>query len=479
MKHPHSRICSHILLACAVLVFAFAGSNALAIEFAEQTLQSHIDEPRQATLRLKDGSIVVGEILDQNTDVVRFRGRIHGIEFTTDYLTINIEQIVMFDPDEQGPGDDTPDPTTLNDSSNTPISPVGAFTPAIHSDDSNAHRVYFAELKGEFGRNISQTLIRKLTADARKENADTIIFSLDATWDPQNPFQGWDELLRYEEIAPALTDEIQSEFAHAPRVVTWVHQAMGGASLIPLCNREIYMASDGMIGGMSGLDRMMKGDRTVVEKQRSLRLQHATGWVIKGGYDRRILYAMAVVEFDLCYRYLGDEVEFFERLPEGPDEVLLTDAGPDTMADIVRGRGKAYLNIDSDTGRDIKVSKGTADTKEELFAMMGVDRNRIDVGSADRICKQWDRRIQYAEDQLLQLWNGDYNQTQVTGSYEERSAARGRRKRALGTMLNLLTASDLKEVFDTAYRAKLRIPIDAELQYRIFQIEIEQMRDKR
>ena len=314
---------SRLLLAGAVL---FSALPALAIEPTTGTkTQAKADAPKQAKLKLKDGRILVGEILAQTADVIRFKSKVAGIDVTTDYMMSDIEEVIKVETSTPAP-ETKPEATKpeakkvetkKEETARTPVTgsataDSAVATPALGEDGTPPHRVYFAELKGKFGRNITQTLIRKLTADAKKENADTIVFSLDGTWEPESPFQGWGELLRYEELAPAMTDEIQRDFAKTPRVATWVHKAMGGASLMPLCTKEIYMTEDAMIGGMFGLDYMMNGNRTVVEKQRSLRLQHAAGWVIKGGYDTRIMYAMAVVDYVLSYRFVGDEVEYFD-----------------------------------------------------------------------------------------------------------------------------------------------------------------------
>lgn len=489
MKNRTSFSLSRLLLAGVASAALFAATPALALEAvsvkASTQAGTKAGAPKQAKLKLKDGRIVEGEILAQTADVIRFKSKIAGIDVTTDYLMSDVEEVIEIETSTPAPTDGKTD-TSKAEARKSDV-PLGKAVTATDSSDAtpavgeDGHRVYFAELKGKFGRNITQTLVRKLTADALKENADTIIFSLDGEWDPQNEFKfrGWQELFRYEELGPALTDEIQKNFPNPPRVATWVHKAMGGACLMPLCTKEIYMTEDAMIGGMFGLDVMMQGNRTVVEKQRSLRLQHAAGWVVKGGYDVRIMYAMAVIEYVLSYRFAGDEVEFFERMPEGPNEVLLTDKGPDSMAEYVRGKGKAYLNITSKIGTDLKISKGTANTKEDLFFLMGLDRNRIDVGSAKRICEQWDRRIVAAEKELKKLMQ-EYQDTAVNGAtYEERTQQRGKRKSTLRKMMEKLNERDLKEVFDDAYRNELELPGDAVLQSLMDQIDVQQQNDRK
>ena len=479
-------------LTLAIAGSAMVSGHALAFEPASTDTKAAAKAPaKMVKIKLKDGKEVTGELVAKTSDVVRIKAKVNGADVVQDYLTDQIEEVTDL-PNATPAPDAKPESKTETENKAesdkkaeaadkaTPA-PASNAAPATSEDAANAHRVYYAELKGEFGRNITQTLIRKLTAEANKENADTIIFSLDGAWDPQGEshFQGWRELLRFEDIAPAITDEIERDFAKRPRVAIWVHQAMGGASLIPLCIKEIYMAEDGKIGGLAGLDYMMQGNRTVVEKQRSLRLQHAAGWVIKGGYDTRIMYAMAVVDYILSYRFVGDQVEFLERLPDGPTEVLLTDAGPDTMADMIRGKGKAYLNINAEIGRAIKISRGTVNTKEDLFSAMGLDRNRTDVGTAKKICEQWDRRVAAAEKELQKLWNEDYRQTQVTGTFEQRRSARGKQKRALQQMLERLNSKEMKEIFDDGFRQEFRIPQDSDLQSLIDKIDLDQQRDKK
>jgi hypothetical protein len=94
---------------------------------------------------------------------------------------------------------------------------------------------------------------------------------------------------------------------------------------------------------------------------------------------------------------------------------------------------------------------------------MGLDRNRTDVGTAKKICEQWDRRVAAAEKELQKLWNEDYRQTQVTGTFEQRRSARGKQKRALQQMLERLNNKELKEIFDDGFRQEFRIPQDSDV----------------
>jgi len=433
------------------LATSFAGAAGTAMPLPTLTLSSVIavaDEPD--VLILRDGREIIGKVVAETDAVVTFKGKAKGsgIEFTNDYSRADILSL------KKGVSNPAPNPdATKSDSGKTDGAsgslPAKAAEPA--ADTSGHPRVYFLPLEGVFGQDITQTPIREAVRDAKRLNTDVLILRLNNEWkDENNPFKekladdeklDFNGLFRYEEIAPAITDEIVREWPKQPKVVCWVKTAMGGAAFIPLCVPNIYMHEDARIGGIGGLEYLLEGvgDVTPQQKQYSLRLGHARGWVIKGGYDARIVDAMAVVKVILSYRYDGDRVQFLDRLPESADEVLLTWAGGDSVGDRIRGTGKDWLTITAKIGKDIGVSKGTANTEEELLFQLGLDRAREIVrGNADKIMGGWKKRIENVKKEIL-LAMETFRDTPVEGTYEQRQAAYGKRMRALETVSKLVT----------------------------------------
>ncbi len=439
----------HAATGAVVSAMAFSGfavASGTAMPLPTLTLSSVIavaDEPD--VLILRDGREIIGKVVAETDAVVTFKGKAKGsgIEFTNDYNRSDILSL------KKGVSNPTPKPEApKSDAPKPDAAPAKADAPA--SSESSGHpRVYILPLEGVFGQDITQTPIREAVRDAKKLNTDVLILRLNNEWkDENNPFKekladdeklDFNGLFRYEEIAPAITDEIVREWDKQPKIVCWVKTAMGGAAFIPLCVPNIYMTEDARIGGIGGLEYLLEGvgDVTPQQKQYSLRLGHARGWVIKGGYDARIVDAMAVVKVVLSYRYVGDRVELLDRLPESADEVLLTWAGGDTVGDRIRGTGKDWLTITSKIGKDIGISKGTANTEEELLFQLGLDRDREMIrGNADKIMGGWKKRIENVKKEIL-LALETFRDTAVEGTYEQRQAAYGKRMRALETVSRL------------------------------------------
>lgn len=480
----------HAATGAVVSAMAFSGfavASGTAMPLPTLTLPSVIaaaDEPD--VLILRDGREIIGKVVAETDAVVTFKGKAKGsgIEFTNDYNRSDILSL------KKGVSNPTPaGDTAANRSTASPNGEKSSVTQSSQPEDSaDSSKVYVLELAGEFGYEISKKPVRDAIEEARSKGADTLVFRIDNKWEFFNPRTGDKEtsativgpginqLLIFEDMSPVFTDEIQQNWKKQPRIVFWVKQALGGAAFLPFISREIYMTSDARMGGIGGLDLIMQGNRTVVEKQRSLRLGHAQGWAIKGGYDPRVISAMMVVEYVLSYRFVGDNVELLERMPEGPDEVLLTDSGEtDTVADSVRGRSKAFLTLTPETGRAIRVVKDIADTEDELFFKMGIERRVKVVGRSDQIMKSWSTSLERAVKDLRRLWGEDFV-TPIEGNFEQRRAARSKRIRAIEQIQAIFKrfGSALDEV-----RGELRIPADPELNTIKEQIRIQQQQDRR
>lgn len=455
----------------------------LALPAAFTGVTANADEPD--VLILRDGREIIGKVVSETDAAVTFKGKVKGsgIEFTNEYKRDEILSL------KKGVSDPAPKKDEKKEE-NKSAAPAGAAPDDAKQTDSSIDqsKVYIIGLTGEFGVDISKIPVRRAIEDAKSKGADTLIFHIDNKWEFLNRRTGEkmtsatligpgiNQLLQFEDMSPVFSDEIQQNWKKQPRIVFWVKQALGGASFLPFMSREIYMTSDGRMGGIGGLDLIMQGNRTVVEKQRSLRLAHAQGWAIKGGYDPRIISAMMVVEYVLSYRPVGDGVEFLERMPETSDEVNLTDSGEsDTTAESVRGRSKAFLTITPEVGRAIRVVKDIADTEDELFFKMGIERRVNVVGRADQIMKSWSNSLERAAKDLRRLWGEDFR-TAVEGNFEQRRAARSKRIRAIEQIQEIFKrfGDALNEVRDD-----LQIPADPELNTIKEQIRITQQQDRR
>lgn len=471
-----------VVLACGLATTASAQATAAQ---ATAAAAKQDDPNRFARIILRaTNKVLEGEIVSETTTTIRFRSSINGIPFETDYQKSEILHI------QRGIGAPDATPTTP---AGTPAAPettrtVGAVPPSPGSPRTN---LYWIDLQGKFGEDISQTPIARAIEDARRNNADVIVLHLNADFE-QNPLEplpndaaNFDEIFRAESIVPIFTEQMQRTWDKPPRVVFWVRQAMAGAALLPLVCPELYFHSEGRLGGLGNLTFMFEGvgDDVVREKQRSLRLAHAEGWAIAGGYDPRLVRAMARYEYVLSVRFVNGRPELFEGYPSNPGEELLTDDGKDANVDSLRervtGTGNDVLTLTARTAKVLGVSRDTVNTRDDLMVAMGIDRTYYDIpGRSRQIMREWTDGLERTKRQLRKLVE-DYGDVRVDepNNYQNRTKARGQRKRILEEMRRLLR--QWGEGLSPRWLAQNGIPSEDQINLTIETINIDQQKDRR
>lgn len=450
--------------------------------FAEPPKAAAEEGPDQ--LIFADGTVRRGTILSETATTVKFKGSVSGLAFETEYPKTSILKIVKGAKAAEG---DKPAPAKAE----TVPTPPPIKTPEPATEDGK-QRVYQIDLEGNFGEQISQTPLRLAIEDARKNKADVLVISLNAEY-RANSFEklgddkaNFDEIFRAEKLAEIFTDDIPKNWEKQPRVVFWVKQAMAGAALLPLVCKEIYFAPDARLGGLGNLSFIFEGvgDDVVREKQRSLRLAHAEGWAIVGGYDPRLIRAMARAEYVLSYRLVNGKAELFEGMPSNGNEFLLTDDGKDSNQDTdaqrVSGEGNDVLTLKADVAQTLGVSKKTVATSDELINAMGLERTALMVpGKSKQIIKEWTTGIDSAKRQLKKL-RDDYGEVrmQQPGDYDARTRFRNQRKSVLESMKRVLTGR-FEESLSPRWLAQNGIPSEAAINLTIEQLKIEQLKDRK
>jgi hypothetical protein len=373
------------------------------------------------------------------------------------------------------------------------------------ANEIDSVKVYRMNLTGWFGEDISQTPVNLALKDAQKQGAELIVVYLDNDWslrrfgqledikDEQGQF---DQIQRAMDIVPEFHEKLKTWWPDHPRIVFWVKTGMGGACFVPMTKPEIYMHSEGKLGGIGGMSKAFggTGSERVREKQYSLRMAWAEGLGNLGKHDGRILRAMARDEYVLSYKMEGGKPVFIERMPQNPDEVLLTDDGleanEDNIEQLARGLGNDCLTLRPDVARELGVSKGTVDAFEDLMHELGIARvyefiessNGADVrakkadrgsGRSDQIMKQWRDGIVSAKRELQKLWR-EFNETAVEGDFDDRRKGRSTRMRKLDEMRKLL-----KQYAEAINPNEVGVPGDGDLLAYRKQIELDQLADKK
>jgi hypothetical protein len=455
-----------------------------AVAWAQNKPTEKVDPTDKIILR--NGRIIEGKVLEESDTRIRFMIVTAGISAPQWFDKSDVLKVER--------GEAKTDAAKAEPAKDPSAPKAAAATPPA----ADARKVYVIELSGQFGEDITQTPIRQAVADAKEKGAEYLIFVLNNEWSINdggikeqlpNDTAAFDELFRTEEITPIFMNEIPREWEHPPKVVFWIKQAMGGAAFLPFVCPTIYMSSESRWGGIGNLSNLFgsTGDELVRQKQYSLRMGHAEGWANAGGYDYRLVKAMARVEYVLSYKMVGGKPVLLERMPESPDEFLLTDDGKDeradTIQDLARGRGNDVLTLNADLARKLFISKGTVDRLEDLIFELGVSRNytRVDEKSKS-IMEGWSRALTNAKNDLRRLVR-EFRQIQVQGDYNERARARGAQIAKLNDMKRII--SRFKEALTPRWFAQNGFPggsaddVIAWIDGQIEQIRQQQLLDKK
>lgn len=480
-------------LACLGIVGAasFTGLAAPQVPAAASIAAVALADPAKPTetqdvLILRDGTVRNGEIVSETETTVLFKGVVGGIEFTAPYSKSDILEI------KRGIA------KTVAAAAATPIADNRAAAPRLAPsepvDAAGRTKWYFLDLKGKFGEDITQTPIRDAMKDANSNGADVIIVRIDNEWNYGDDASDFNAIFRAEQITPIFVDEMKVGWNKQPRLVFWVKRAMAGAAFLPLCAPEIYFTSDGKLGGIGNLDIGLRGvgDGTVQQKMYSARLGHFEGWAAAGGwapgdhrdnYAAKIVRALAVRAYVLSYRYENGTPVLLERMPEGPDEYLLTDDGEgenqDTIRELARAEGNDNLTLTAKLAYDLKVSRGTADTTEDLLLLLGLDRSGFEIkGRSAQIMENWKRRVADSK-RAIRTAMEEYAQfTQAQGAtFDERARSRAARINRIDTILRNL--NQYGESLTGRWRQENNVPDEATLVTLREQIRLEGMRDRR
>ncbi|MEM8835062.1 MAG: hypothetical protein AAGD00_04500 [Planctomycetota bacterium] len=464
--------------------------------FFSPTPLAHADDSKQVessqdTVILRSGRIVSGQILEETDTEVTMLVVMGSLKARTTYAKKDILEI------ERGSASDAMakdgetmaeafDPAALNKKDVEWQGPGDSYDPGTL-------RLLIVELEETFGVQSSESPLEEMFEEADKLFGDvqsmrrpdgTVKRVVDPLTAEQNvvvikmntqtnPQQGFDGMWRAETIAPVVEHEIVEK---GRRVVFWIENAGGGASFLPWVSDEIYFMRDGIMGGIGSLQDFDIGDEMVNEKQISLRLGHAEGFAIKGGYGKigpPIIRAMARADNWLCVRFEGGEPMFLEADPKVRNEgysdwVVLTDNGEGENEDEFSFKGNDVLNINADWASKLGLSDGTADDVDELADLLGEPFDYVyveeDTG-AHKVLERWAESIETAIDMISQnpntpgkLW---VEYRSVPNDFPDDP------RRAIGVQIRTLkqirsVLSRFEEVFDSsgAQRAQLDVMIE-------------------
>lgn len=306
--------------------------------------------------------------------------------------------------------------------------------------DAETKRVYLVNMQGVFGRDLSATPFKSILADAKKAQPDYLVFRVDFQFNVggrermafENDPRALYELETARQLITLFTEDLINDttWGKKPRVVMWVRRALGGSAFLPFAAPDIYYTSDGIQGGIGGLERTAAGmqDQRVREKMWGIMKARAEGLALMGGHDARLLRAMMEYRFKLSYTMEGGKARLSEDyLGEVIKEDPLEDeARRDNVEQVARLEGNDTLTLRTELATRLGLARGKADTLEEIMDDQGFGRNyQVIDGRAKRILDNWSSDVRRAEDEFQSLWR-DFNDIQVTGQTpQERNQKRG------------------------------------------------------
>jgi hypothetical protein len=493
MKTNTPKSMSGLIRATAGGLFAAAAGFATLLvpaSTAAASLWSFMQVEEEDVIVLKAGNIEIrGEILSETDTTIKIKGKMSGFTIEKEFNKSDVASITR----GKKPAGDKPAATPSAPGA-TPPSPDSAKPETSASESkSDKTKIYVMELTGEFGVDISQTPIRDAVKDAQRNEAEVIIVVLDSkpkqgVLGPDSPSptveQLFDEIFRAEAVTPIFVEEMPRDWKKMPRLVFWVKNAIGGSSLLPFISPEIYMAPDSFWGGIGYLTQQYDGvgDAVVREKQYSLRIGHAQGWAIAGGYNPMLINAMSAAPYVLSYKITGDKIEFFERVADPlKGETTLTDDGQganrDTLKEILDHAGNDCLTFRPEIARDIKVSKGTFATLDDLIYHLGYERTGVIIpGRSKSILEGWKRQVTDAKTQIRKAFDEFLEvRVEAPGDYQARTKARGIRRNRLERMMN--TMIKFEESVTPQWINANRMPQIPQIRQLIDNIKIEQLAD--
>lgn len=445
---------------------------------------------------LKSGRTVEGYVIEEGAREVKVRVVVSGIEAVTTYAKSDILEIkrgaiavdAKADDKKALKADDKKGDEKDNDSASKDAA-------SAEDEDPDQTRLYIVELKGRFGFDVSKTPLEqvfveadkyfndavpgsgemqgKTVVDPSKRERNVVVLKLDtmARGDFGSVFVA-------EDIGPVVEDQIVDR---GRRVVFWIETAGGASAFLPFISPEIYFTSDGKLGGIDDLDKFDSGDHMVNEKLIGAFIGHAQGFTIKGGHGDAVpvLNAMLRKHFWLFVKFEGGKPVYLQRelKPEDGDGwTLLSDDGKGENEDKEALRGNDLFTLEPDWAEKLGISKGVADSIDDLAFRMGVQRNYKAVSGKDNRGQKaqttWKEGIEEAVRQIApppgndnvpvgKLWI-KFNETSVNGDFSQRKQARGVRIAILGQIRAIVAR--YAEVFDKEgqFRADIDTRIAAE-----------------
>jgi len=321
-------------------------------------------------------------------------------------------------------------------SDETPASSYGIKRAADISEHTK--RIYVVPMDGQMGTDVNAEVYEEVVSDIRAQNPDYLIIKLRSRDTEDRLYTRWGReeqsandsefLDRYRELVSLFRDELRD----IPQVV-WIEDSEGISSVIAMAWPDMYMMPGARLGGLAraaGNFLGVKDDFNTLGKYREAYMAWLKGFAEYGGYDLKLLDAMVRPEFLLSASWKGRNVDW------------TLDANGEYLVD---GSEDFTVAFRAKSAEDFGISKGTAETLDDLALLLGVREYVVLDSQAqahfDKYKEDWRRVL----DQCQTLWN-DHTQFLGWATGEDTVRYLGRAKDCLEKIVAAIDRYEAVEV---------------------------------
>lgn len=287
--------------------------------------------------------------------------------------------------------------------------------------------VYVVPMKGQMGTDINVDVYQKVIEDIKQLKPDIVVIELDSqdTEDVLFSTKGLEEegLLDFDEYRK-LVQLFRNELPGF-RQVCWVHDSMGISSMVAMAWRDMYMKPSARFGGLvvtrkMGFDQWQ--DEDVRGKMTAAFMAFVKSFLESGGYSLVLAEAMILPKYTLSATWKGRDVEW-----------SLNDKGEY----LVDGNDERTTEFRAKAAEDFCISRGTAESLDDLVLLLGFREYRVVDGQAGKLCAEYIQNWRRAYEEAKKLFE-DYQQFMGWASGEDAVKYLGRAKSALERILTYM-----------------------------------------
>jgi len=297
-----------------------------------------------ATIHLKDGRVLEGEIVRETDTFLFIRVMIGGVGKDELVLRSNIDRIEAAEAPATAPGDEMDELDRDAESEDAAASRDGAV------------RVAFITLEEMVGPFMFAPALSDSVEALEDDDVDVVILRFNS---------GGGALAEIEPLIEVIEDEIKPEY----RVAAWIESAISAAAMTASICEEIYFMSEGNLGAATGFRQGGSGAESIAGRELEEVLRLMEGVSERGQKNPLVMRAMQVPT-ELSVDFTSDGRVVWRNDLEGEHIVA-------TENDI--------LTFDSQTAVKYQYARGVANSKDELMRQMGYS-DWVEVGfDADEI----------------------------------------------------------------------------------------------